>query len=60
MNILVSACLLGVNCRYDGTGQLTEPLLSLLNEHTLIPVCPEQLGGLQIRKRGNSGNGWQN
>nr|WP_302597348.1 DUF523 domain-containing protein [uncultured Cellulosilyticum sp.] len=47
MNILVSACLLGVNCRYDGTGQLTEPLLSLLNEHTLIPVCPEQLGGLQ-------------
>lgn len=47
MNILVSACLLGVNCRYDGTGKLFEPLRSLLEEHTLIPVCPEQLGGLQ-------------
>lgn len=47
MNILVSACLLGVNCRYDGQGKLHEALLSLLKEHQLIPVCPEQLGGLQ-------------
>lgn len=47
MNILVSACLLGVNCRYNGTGQLSKSLLALLDEHTLIPVCPEQLGGLQ-------------
>lgn len=46
MNILVSACLLGVNCRYDGKGQLIEPLLPLLKEHALIPICPEQLGGL--------------
>ncbi len=47
MNILVSACLLGVNCRYDGKGQLAHALLPLLKEHTLIPICPEQLGGLQ-------------
>lgn len=47
MNILVSACLLGVNCRYDGKGQLASSLLPLLKTHTLIPVCPEQLGGLQ-------------
>lgn len=46
MNILISACLLGVNCRYDGKGQLFTPLLPLLKEHTLIPICPEQLGGL--------------
>lgn len=46
MNILVSACLLGVNCRYDGKGQMAPPLLPLLAEHTLIPICPEQLGGL--------------
>lgn len=46
MNILVSACLLGVNCRYDGRSQFATPLLPLLKTHTLIPICPEQLGGL--------------
>lgn len=46
MNILVSACLLGINCRYDGTGVLVEGLRDELSRHNLIPVCPEQLGGL--------------
>ncbi len=46
MNILVSACLLGVCCRYDGTGPANEAVLALMKDHTLIPVCPEQLGGL--------------
>lgn len=46
MNILVSACLLGVNCRYNGSGVLQEELLKLKEQHHLIPVCPEQLGGL--------------
>ncbi len=45
-NILVSACLLGVNCRYKGDGKRNERILELGNKHTLIPVCPEQLGGL--------------
>ena len=46
--ILVSACLLGVCCRYDGRGNPNPAVLSLLNRDdiTLIPVCPEQLGGL--------------
>lgn len=44
--ILVSACLLGVPCRYDGRPQLNRQVLSLLDHFTLIPVCPEQLGGL--------------
>ena len=46
--ILVSACLLGICCRYDGRGNPNEAVLSLLNRDdiTLIPVCPEQLGGL--------------
>ena len=44
--ILVSACLLGGPCRYDGTGKADERLLTLAKTHTLIPVCPEQLGGL--------------
>ena len=46
MNILVSACLLGVRCRYDGASKPNEAVLKLMECHTLIPVCPEQLGGL--------------
>lgn len=46
MNILVSACLLGVNCRYNGEGKLHESILKLMDQHTLIPICPETLGGL--------------
>ena len=46
MNILVSACLLGVNCRYSGKGELCQELQKLMKEHHMIPVCPEQLGGL--------------
>ena len=46
MRLLVSACLLGVCCRYDGQARADERVLSLLSRHTLIPVCPEQLGGL--------------
>lgn len=46
MKILVSACLLGVCCRYDGQAKPHEGVLSLLGRHTLIPVCPEIYGGL--------------
>lgn len=46
MNIIVSACLLGVDCRYCGDNCKNEGILELRKEHNLIPVCPEQLGGL--------------
>ena len=46
MRILVSACLLGVRCRYDGAAKPCEKVLALAKDHVLIPVCPEQLGGL--------------
>jgi uncharacterized protein YbbK (DUF523 family) len=46
MNILISACLLGINCRYDATSKTIPELEELMVKHTLIPVCPEQLGGL--------------
>ena len=46
MTILVSACLLGGPCRYDGTAKADPRVLALMERHTLIPVCPEQLGGL--------------
>ncbi len=46
MRILVSACLLGIPCRYDGAARTFERILALRERHELIPVCPEQLGGL--------------
>ena len=46
--VLVSACLLGVGCRYDGTSHLNHAVIDYLQAKQLqpIPVCPEQLGGL--------------
>lgn len=46
MNILVSACLIGAHCRYDGESNERPWMKILLRDHTVIPVCPEQLGGL--------------
>jgi uncharacterized protein YbbK (DUF523 family) len=46
VKVLVSACLLGLDCRYCGTGKYIHELKSLSKEHQFIPVCPEQLGGL--------------
>ena len=46
MRILVSACLLGVCCRYSGGGELEPSIQKLMEKHELIPVCPEILGGL--------------
>ena len=44
--ILISACLLGVRCRYDGAGKTNAQALALAQQVPCIPVCPEQLGGL--------------
>ncbi len=46
--VLVSACLLGLCCRYDGKERADQRVLALLEreELFLIPVCPEQLGGM--------------
>jgi uncharacterized protein YbbK (DUF523 family) len=46
--ILVSACLLGIRCKYDGTSNKNERILKLAKDFILIPVCPEILGGLPI------------
>src|SRR4030042_67370 len=43
---LCSACLLGVKCRYDGNSKPDDKVLALAKKETLIPICPEQLGGL--------------
>ena len=44
--LLISACLLGVPCRYDGKSKPIAAIARLREKYELIPVCPEQLGGL--------------
>ena len=45
-NLLISACLLGVCCRYDGESKPIMQTVALMERYHLVPVCPEQLGGL--------------
>jgi len=45
--ILVSACLLGLRCCYNGCNNTNQAVIKLREKYVLIPVCPEQLGGLQ-------------
>lgn len=45
--VLISACLLGVNCKYSGDNNYNKELIDKLNEqYDLIPICPEIMGGL--------------
>ena len=46
MKVLVSACVLGVCCRYDGQSKAYLMVEELCRRHEVVPVCPEQLGGL--------------
>lgn len=46
MNVLVSACLMGVNCRYKGDGAMIPEIGRLMERCHLVPVCPEIMGGL--------------
>lgn len=43
---MISACLLGTCCRYDGASKAHPMAAALAERHQLVPVCPEQLGGL--------------
>ncbi|RMF47341.1 MAG: DUF523 domain-containing protein [Deltaproteobacteria bacterium] len=61
-SILVSACLLGVACRYDGGSKPNAKVIDLIRRHNLraVPVCPEQLAGLPTPRpacRFKSGDG---
>ena len=46
MKIMVSACLMGEKCKYNGRNNLNEKLLEFVKEHEVISVCPEVMGGL--------------
>ena len=46
MKILISACLLGTNCKYNGGNNRNEKVMQFLEGHEVIPICPEVMGGL--------------
>lgn len=46
--LLISACLIGTNCKYNGKNNYLELVEELKKKYELIPVCPEILGGLDI------------
>jgi uncharacterized protein YbbK (DUF523 family) len=59
--VLVSACLLGFHCRFDGSQGLKRDLLEKLRGSLIIPICPEQLGGLSTPRNPSEivgGNGF--
>lgn len=45
---LISACLLGENCKYSGGNNLTDWVAAFAKEHSCMPVCPEVAGGLSV------------
>lgn len=53
MIIAVSACLLGEPCRYDGAAKPNAAVQALRERHTIVPVCPESMGGLPIPRLPN-------
>lgn len=46
MKIMISACLAGKNCKYNGGNNRNEKVVKLMEENDVILVCPEQMGGL--------------
>lgn len=49
--ILVSACLLGVNCKYNGQNNENQEVLDFIKDKEVIIVCPEILGGLTTPRK---------
>lgn len=48
MKILVSACLLGRNCKYNGGNNLNPQVVDLLKNHVAVEICPELMAGLGV------------
>lgn len=46
LTVLVSACLLGTDCKYNGGNNYNPDVVKLKEKYKIIPVCPEKFGGL--------------
>lgn len=49
--IIVSACLCGINCKYNGENNLNDNVVKLVKEGNAVLICPEQLGGLPTPRK---------
>ena len=52
LKIMVSACLTGENCKYNGGNNRNRKVVRLMEENEVITVCPEQMGGLPTPRHG--------
>ena len=50
-NLLVSACLVGLNCKYNGGNNYNSKILELMKKYNFILICPEYDGGLPIPRK---------
>lgn len=48
MKVLVSACLLGEKCKYNGESNYNQHVIDFLKDDEIIPICPEVIGGMSI------------
>ena len=51
MKVLVSACLLGENCKYNGSNNYNKKVIEFIRGHEVIAVCPEVSGGLNVPRK---------
>jgi len=51
--ILVSGCLIGLNCKYDGGNNYSKEVDEFLKDYDVIPICPEIMGGLPTPRLGS-------
>lgn len=49
--LLISACILGTNCKYNGKNNYNPLIEKLKERYILIPICPEEMGGLIYTKK---------
>ncbi len=49
--IMVSSCLAGIRCRYDGKDNKVDDIVKMVEQGIAIPVCPEVIGGMSIPRK---------
>lgn len=49
--VVVSKCLLGCNCKYNGGNNYNQKVIGFLSDKIIIPVCPEEAGGLSTPRK---------
>ena len=51
MKIIVSACLLGKNCKYNGGNNYNAAVAEFVKNKDVLPICPEMMAGMAVPER---------